>query len=38
MIDAGTIWLEGQPITRPGVDENLVRRHIGIVFRRGHAG
>ena len=32
-IDAGTIWLDGQAITRPGVDENLVRRHIGIVFQ-----
>ena len=32
-IDAGTIWLDGQDITRRGVDENLVRRHIGIVFQ-----
>src|SRR5713226_3449126 len=32
-IDAGTIWLDGQAISRPGVDENLVRRHIGIVFQ-----
>src|SRR6476661_2917721 len=32
-IDAGTIWLDGQAITRPGVDENVVRRHIGIVFQ-----
>ncbi|MBV9093035.1 MAG: amino acid ABC transporter ATP-binding protein [Streptosporangiaceae bacterium] len=32
-IDAGAIWLDGQPITGPGVDENLVRRHIGIVFQ-----
>src|ERR1700746_3936846 len=32
-IDAGTIWLDGQAITRPGVNENLVRRHIGIVFQ-----
>ena len=32
-IDGGTIWLDGQPITRRGVDENLVRRHIGIVFQ-----
>ena len=36
-IDAGTIWLEGQAIAGPstgrGVDENLVRRHIGIVFQ-----
>ena len=32
-IDAGTIWLDGQEITRRGVDENAVRRHIGIVFQ-----
>jgi polar amino acid transport system ATP-binding protein len=32
-IDAGTIYLNGQPITQPGVNENLVRRHIGIVFQ-----
>jgi len=32
-IDAGTIWLDGQVITRSGVDENRVRRHIGIVFQ-----
>jgi polar amino acid transport system ATP-binding protein len=32
-IDAGAIYLDGQPITRPDVNENLVRRHIGIVFQ-----
>jgi polar amino acid transport system ATP-binding protein len=32
-IDAGKIWLSGQDITAAGVDENLVRRHIGIVFQ-----
>src|SRR5689334_25194294 len=32
-IDAGTIWLDGQEISRRGVDENAVRRHIGIVFQ-----
>src|ERR1700745_1245741 len=32
-IDAGTIWLDGQEITGRGVDENAVRRHIGIVFQ-----
>jgi polar amino acid transport system ATP-binding protein len=32
-VDAGTIYLDGQPITGPGVNENLVRRHIGIVFQ-----
>jgi polar amino acid transport system ATP-binding protein len=32
-IDAGAIWLDGQLITGPGVNENLVRQHIGIVFQ-----
>jgi polar amino acid transport system ATP-binding protein len=32
-IDAGRIWLSGEDITAPGVNENLVRRHIGIVFQ-----
>ena len=32
-IDAGSVWLDGQLITGPGVDENLVRRHVGIVFQ-----
>jgi polar amino acid transport system ATP-binding protein len=32
-IDAGRIWLAGQDITAPGVDQNLVRRHVGIVFQ-----
>jgi len=34
-IDAGAIWLDGQAIAGPisWVDENLVRRHIGIVFQ-----
>jgi polar amino acid transport system ATP-binding protein len=32
-IDAGRIWLSGQEITGDGVDENLVRKHIGIVFQ-----
>ena len=32
-IDAGSVWLDGQLITAPGVDENLVRRHVGIVFQ-----
>jgi len=32
-IDAGRIWLSGEEITSPGVDENLVRRHVGIVFQ-----
>ena len=32
-IDAGAIYLDGQLITGPGVNENLVRQHIGIVFQ-----
>ena len=32
-IDAGRICLAGQDITAPGVDPNLVRRHVGIVFQ-----
>ncbi|HEX9030472.1 MAG TPA: amino acid ABC transporter ATP-binding protein [Streptosporangiaceae bacterium] len=32
-IDSGRISLLGQQITGPGVDANLVRRHIGIVFQ-----
>ncbi len=32
-INAGRIWLAGQEITAPGVNENLVRRHVGIVFQ-----
>ena len=32
-IDAGHIWLLGREITAAGVDENAVRRHVGIVFQ-----
>ncbi len=32
-IDEGTIRLDGQVISGPGVNQNLVRRHIGIVFQ-----
>jgi polar amino acid transport system ATP-binding protein len=32
-IDAGLIRLWGREITGPGVDQNLVRRYIGIVFQ-----
>jgi polar amino acid transport system ATP-binding protein len=32
-INSGRIWLWGQEITAPGVDPNLVRRHVGIVFQ-----
>jgi polar amino acid transport system ATP-binding protein len=31
--DAGNIWLWGSQITGPGIDQNLVRRHVGIVFQ-----
>ncbi len=33
LIDAGRILLWGQDITRPGVDQNRVRRNVGIVFQ-----
>ena len=32
-IDSGQISLWGQQITGPGIDPNLVRRHVGIVFQ-----
>jgi polar amino acid transport system ATP-binding protein len=32
-VDAGQIFLWGRPVTGPGVNENLVRRYIGIVFQ-----
>ncbi len=32
-IDAGRIWIEGDEITGPDVDQNAVRRRIGIVFQ-----
>src|ERR1700740_25934 len=32
-IDAGRIFLEGDEITRRGVDVNAVRRRVGIVFQ-----
>jgi polar amino acid transport system ATP-binding protein len=32
-IDSGRIMLLGQDITAPNIDENLVRRQIGIVFQ-----
>ncbi len=32
-ISEGRIWLLGQEITAPSVDENAVRRHVGIVFQ-----
>jgi polar amino acid transport system ATP-binding protein len=32
-LDAGRVWLEGEEISRRGVDVNSVRRRIGIVFQ-----
>jgi ABC-type polar amino acid transport system ATPase subunit len=32
-IDSGTVSLWGSRITGPGIDQNLVRRYIGIVFQ-----
>jgi polar amino acid transport system ATP-binding protein len=32
-IDSGTVWLWGSQVTGPGINQNLVRRHIGIVFQ-----
>jgi polar amino acid transport system ATP-binding protein len=32
-IDSGRIWLLGQEVTAPGVDVNMVRRRVGIVFQ-----
>jgi polar amino acid transport system ATP-binding protein len=32
-VDAGRIWIEGVEITAVGVDQNEVRRRIGIVFQ-----
>ena len=31
--DSGTIWLDGEEITKPGVNEDQVRQHIGMVFQ-----
>ena len=32
-VDAGRIWIEGDEVTAADVDENAVRRRIGIVFQ-----
>jgi len=32
-VDEGRIWIEGVDVTAAGVDENAVRRKIGIVFQ-----
>jgi len=32
-VDSGRIWVEGTEITDEGVDQNVVRQHMGIVFQ-----
>ena len=32
-IDAGSIWINGKDVTRQGVNQNEVRRQVGIVFQ-----
>jgi polar amino acid transport system ATP-binding protein len=32
-VDAGRIWIHGTDITAPGVDQNAIRRQVGIVFQ-----
>ena len=32
-VDAGEIWLDGEEITSPDVDEDIIRQHIGMVFQ-----
>ena len=32
-IDAGRVLLWGQDVTQPGIDQNWVRRNVGIVFQ-----
>ncbi len=32
-IDSGRIWLLGQEVTAPGINVNMVRRRVGIVFQ-----
>jgi len=31
--DSGSIWLDGEEISKPGVNEDQVRQHIGMVFQ-----
>jgi ABC-type polar amino acid transport system ATPase subunit len=33
-LDAGSVYLEGEEITRPGVDVSAVRQRIGMVFQQ----
>ena len=32
-VDSGRIWIHGQEITARGVDQNAIRRQVGIVFQ-----
>jgi polar amino acid transport system ATP-binding protein len=32
-LDAGKIFIHGQDVTAPGVDQNAIRRQVGIVFQ-----
>jgi polar amino acid transport system ATP-binding protein len=32
-VDAGTIWIHGEDVTASGVDQNAIRRKVGIVFQ-----
>jgi polar amino acid transport system ATP-binding protein len=32
-LDGGTIWVHGQDVTAQGVDQNAIRRKVGIVFQ-----
>ncbi|HEX6845092.1 MAG TPA: ATP-binding cassette domain-containing protein, partial [Actinomycetota bacterium] len=32
-VDAGRIWIHGTEITAPSVDQNAIRRQVGIVFQ-----
>jgi polar amino acid transport system ATP-binding protein len=32
-LDAGSVWIHGLPVTGRGVDQNRVRRQVGIVFQ-----
>jgi len=32
-VDAGRIWIHGQEVTAPQVDQNAIRRQVGIVFQ-----
>jgi polar amino acid transport system ATP-binding protein len=32
-LDGGTIWVHGQDVTTQGVDQNAIRRTVGIVFQ-----